>query len=84
MTEPVDISSSLWTRTRRTAIEYLAVFIAAISFVFSTLAFAGLLMLGWVAYDANENAKISAMWVRELHADLKAQGFEPPPLEEEK
>jgi len=37
----------------------------------------------WVAYDANENAKVTTMWVRGLHADLKAQGFEPPLLPEE-
>lgn len=54
----------------------LAVVIAAIS-----LLFAGVAM--YIAFNADEDAKISSIYIQKLHAQLIAEGFKPPPLEEE-
>lgn len=44
LTEPVDISSPVWKRVIRTAIEYLAVFISTMAFI---AAFGAFLMNAW-------------------------------------
>lgn len=48
-----------WKKAKATAIEYLAVFIASAGFMFSVLAAILAATAIWIAYDANENAKIA-------------------------
>lgn len=50
-----------WNRARRTAVEYLAVFIATIGFIFGVLGLSVAGLALWVAYDANENAKVVSL-----------------------
>ena len=75
---------SLWSRTQKTAVEWLAVIISMLGFLTTVLvAICAAIMAGvalWVAYDAHEEAKIYGIYVKNLHADLIAQGFDPPPL----
>lgn len=76
LSEPAEIDNQFarsWSRAKRTAVEYLAVFIATIGFVFGVL---GLTIGGlalWVAYDANENAKVATMYLTEVQAQLRAK-----------
>lgn len=90
MTDPEEAADgrwSLWSRTQRTAIEWLAVIISILGFLTNTLiAIAAATMAGVALYVANESSddsKIYGIYVQALHADLKAKGFEPPPLPEE-
>ena len=59
-----------WTQAKRTAIEYLAVFIASAGFVFGVIGLLIGILAMWVAYDANENAKVAIMYLTEVQAEL--------------
>lgn len=78
---------SLWSRTQKTAVEWLAVIISMLGFLTTVLvAIMAAIMAGialWIAFDANEEAKIYGIYVKQLHAQLIAEGFEPPPLPQE-
>ena len=56
--KPLGSSWDAWKQAKRTAIEYLAVFIASAGFLFGVLGFVIAAVAAWVAYDANENAAI--------------------------
>lgn len=48
-----------WKQAKRTAVEYLAVFIASIGFIFGCIGLLVGMTAIWIAYDANENAKVA-------------------------
>ena len=47
-----------WQQAKKTAVEYLAVFIASAGFMFSVIALVLAATAIWIAYDANENVNI--------------------------
>ena len=73
----------LWSTAKRTAIEYLAVFIAAVSFVFTFVFSVIAAHSMWTAYEATEESEITSMYIVELHACLKSKECEIPPVPEE-
>ena len=77
-------SWSLWDRTQKTAIEWLAVIISMLGFMTTTLvALLAAIMAGvamFVAIDAHEDTKVYEIYVKQLHAQLIIDGLDPPPL----
>lgn len=78
---------SLWSRTQKTAVEWLAVIISMLGFLTTTLiAILAAIVAGialWVASESHDEAEVLGIYVQKLHAELRANGFEPPPLPEE-
>ncbi len=89
MTDPEERADgrwSLWSRTQRTAIEWLAVIISILGFLTNTLiALLAATMAGialWVANESHDEAEVLGIYVQKLDAELRANGYEPPPLPE--
>ncbi len=82
--EVIDVRNRLVDQAKERLIDNAAVIISALAVLIA----AGGLLLGGVAmyisFNAAEDAKISTIYIQKLHADLIAQGFDPPPLEGEK
>jgi len=60
-----------WKQAKRTAIEYLAVFISTIGFIFGCIGVLLAMVAIWIAYDANENAKIALIRLDNMQMEAK-------------
>lgn len=60
-----------------------AVNISSMTNLIAALALAFAAVAAYVAIDIAQDVKVQQIYITQLHADLIAHGFEPPPLEKE-
>ena len=61
---------NVWNAAKRTAIEYLAVFISSIGFIFTFLSLLVACIALWLAFDARTEARVAQL---ELQAYIREQ-----------
>jgi len=70
-------------RLKHSALEYAAVIMAAVAILIAafSMLFGGVAM--YIAIDAQQTAEVYKIYANNLHAELRANEFKPPPLPEE-
>ncbi len=78
--EAIHVRSRLIGQYKDRLVDNAAVVIAALAVLIASgaLMFSGIAM--YAAVDAKEETEVYEIYVNNLHADLKAHGFELPPL----
>jgi len=79
----MEVRSRIAGRYKETLAENAAVIISALAVLIAALSllFGGVSI--FMAFSADQEAAVNSIYIQRLDAELRAQGFEPPPLPEE-